>query len=180
MLIISNFSAVLKIVVSWTLPVHPSLQLVLRSGSLTSQKNLKYNKLSRVKEFSWSGIGIVMLFCCWTTSPKVDLLFKHVIMLKMENMNCSSRKQLSDNSLSIKQSENSTASWHFFLSKSSENIFSVKNLNSLVKLTAYSSGELIFLRQLCKVDTISLGFSKEECRKRWQTVPSNVWTIIDK
>ena len=174
MVIICNFGVVPKIVVSWTLPVHPLLQLVLRSGSLTSQKNLKYNKLSRVKEFSWSGIGTEMLFCCWTTSSKVDLQFKHVIMLKIGNMNCSSRKQLSDNSLSIKQSKNSTASWNFFFSKSSDNIFSVKNLNSLVKLTASSSDELIFLRQLCKVDTISLGFSKVEGRKRWQTVPSNV------
>ena len=83
-LIIGNFGAVPKIVVSWTLLVHHLLQLVLRSGSLTSQKDLKYNKLSRFKEFSWSGIGTVILFCCWTTSPKVDLQFKHVIILKIQ------------------------------------------------------------------------------------------------
>ena len=77
-LIIGNFGAVPKIVVSWTLLVHHLLQLVLRSGSLTSQKDLKHNKLSRFKEFSWSDIGTVMLFCCWTTSPKVNLQFKHV------------------------------------------------------------------------------------------------------
>ena len=82
-LIIGNFGAVPKIVVSWTLLVHHLLQFVLRSGSLTSQKDLKYNKLSRVKKFYWSGVGTVMLFCCWTT-PKVDSQSKHVIMLKIQ------------------------------------------------------------------------------------------------
>ena len=77
-------------------------------------------------------------------------------------MNCSSRKQLSYNNLSIKRSKNSTALLNFFLSKSSQNIFSVKHLNPLVKSTASSSDELIFLRQLIKVDTITLGFSKVE------------------
>ena len=47
-------------------------------------------------------------------------------------------------------------------SKSSQNIFSVKHLNPLVKSTASSSDVLIFLRQLIKVDTITLGFSKVE------------------
>ena len=83
-LIIGNFGVVPKIVISWTLLVHHLLQLVLRSGSLASQKDLKYNKLLRVKEFSWSGIGTVMLYCCWATSPKVDLQFKNVIMLKIQ------------------------------------------------------------------------------------------------
>ena len=99
--------------------------------------------------------------------PESRFVIQTCDLVKIGNMNCSSRKQLSDNSFSNKRSKHSTASRNFFLSKFSENIFSVKKMTSLVKLKASCSDELIVLQQLCKVDWDSQKWveGKKEGRK---------------